>query len=57
MRHQTDVGVSGALRIGIGFFGLPNAVPPDPLCGEVCPVASRDGADSLSMFCQRHRMI
>jgi len=38
---QTDVGVSSALRVGVGFFGLPNAALPNPPCGEVCPVASR----------------
>jgi len=38
---QTDVGLSGALRTGLGFFGHPNAAPPDPLHGEVCPVACR----------------
>jgi hypothetical protein len=36
---QTDVGISGALHAGIGFFGPPNAAPPDPPCGEVCPVS------------------
>ena len=29
--HQTDVGISGALHTGVGFFGLPNAVPPTRL--------------------------
>ena len=36
---QSDVGISGALHTGLGFFGLPTAVPPDPPCGEVCPDA------------------
>ena len=39
---QTDVGISDALHIGISFFGPPNAAPPDPPCGKVCP-ASRAG--------------
>jgi hypothetical protein len=54
---QTDVGISSALHAGIGFFGHPNAVPPDPPCGEVRPVASRAEADSFSMLCIIHRMI
>src|SRR5256886_7357900 len=33
-----------------------NAAPPDPPCGEVCPVASRDGTNSVSMFCNVHRI-
>jgi hypothetical protein len=40
---QTDVGISRALHPGIGFFDLPNAAPPNPPCGEVCPAASRAG--------------
>ena len=40
---QTDVGLSGALHTGLSFFGHPNAAPPDPPCGKVCPVASRAG--------------
>src|SRR5712691_143470 len=40
---QTDVGISGALHTGLSFFGRPNAAPPDPPCGKVCPVASRTG--------------
>ena len=35
---------------GLRFFGLPNAVPPDPPCGEVCPVARPGEANSFSMF-------
>src|SRR5438046_6740081 len=38
---QTDVGISGALHAGLGFFGPPNAAPPDPPCGKVCPATSR----------------
>jgi len=38
-RDLTDVGISGALHTGLGFFGLPTAAPPDPPCGEVCPDA------------------
>src|SRR5258707_14121554 len=53
-RDQTDVGISGALCPGVGFFGPLHAAPPDPPCGEVCPVASRDGADSFSMFCNEY---
>src|SRR6266849_1043435 len=34
---QTDVGISGALHAGVGLFGPPNAAPPDPPCGGVCP--------------------
>src|SRR5436189_5035360 len=37
----TDVGISGALHAGFGFFGHPSAAPPDPPCGEVCPVVNR----------------
>src|SRR5258705_11503973 len=48
-RDQTDVGISGALHTGIGFFGPLNAAAPDPPCGEVCP--ARPGrACSVSMF-------
>jgi hypothetical protein len=48
-RDQTDVGISDALHIGIGFFGPLSAAAPDPPCGEVCPVrAGRAG--SFSMF-------
>src|ERR1039458_9844595 len=45
------------ITAGLGFFGHPNAAPPDPPCGEVCPVASRVEACSLSMFCKVHGMI
>jgi len=49
MRDQTDVGISGALHPGIGFFGPLNAAAPDPPCGKVCP--ERTGrAYSVSMF-------
>jgi hypothetical protein len=48
-RDQTDVGVSGALRAGLGFFGLPNAAALDPPCGKVCPVRA-GRARSVSMF-------
>lgn len=48
-RDQTDVGVSGALRAGIGFFGPLNAVALDPPCGEVCRARTRR-AGSVSMF-------
>jgi hypothetical protein len=54
---QTDVGISSALHAGVGFFGHPNAAPPDPPCGEVCPVAKPDEAGSVSMFYKLHRMI
>ena len=54
---QTDVGVSGALHAGIGFFGPPNAAPPDPPRGEVCPVTRPGEAGSVSMFCNVHGMI
>ena len=36
-RDQTDVGISGALHTGLGFFGPLCAVALDPPCGEVCP--------------------
>src|SRR5207248_6636207 len=36
---QTDVGISGALHAGIGFFGPPNAAPTDPNYNEVYPVS------------------
>ena len=51
---QTDVGISGALRAGIGFFGHPNAAPLDPPCGKVCPVASRAEVGNVSMFHNLH---
>ena len=40
---QTDVGISNALHIGFGFFGHPNAVPPDPPYGKVCPAMPEQG--------------
>ena len=40
---QTDVGLSSALHAGLGFFGPPNAAPPDPPCGEVCRPRGRTG--------------
>ena len=52
---QTDVGISGALHAGISFFGPPKAAPPDPPCGEVCPVATPGEAGSVSMFHNSHR--
>jgi len=48
-RDQTDVGISGTLRTGIGFFGPLNAAAPDPPCGKVCP-ARTGRAHSVSMF-------
>jgi len=39
----TDVGISGALHAGLGFFGHPNAAPPDPPCGEVCRLRTGRG--------------
>lgn len=33
MPDQADVGVSGALHTGFGFFGHPNAAPAAPPCG------------------------
>jgi len=53
-RDQTDVGISGALHAGIGFFGPPKAAPPDPPCGEVSPVATPGGVGSVSMFHNSH---
>jgi hypothetical protein len=52
-RDQTDVGISGALHTGIGFFGPLNAAAPDPPCGEVCP-ARTGRASSVSMFHNNH---
>lgn len=46
---QTDVGISGALRAGIGFFGHLNAAALDPPCGKVSP-ARTGRAGSVSMF-------
>jgi hypothetical protein len=40
---QTDVGISSALHAGFGFFGHPNAAPPDPPYGEVWPVEPAQG--------------
>jgi len=48
-RDQTDVGISGALHPGVGFFGPLNAAAPDPPCGEVCP-CDRASVGSVSMF-------
>jgi hypothetical protein len=45
------------ITAGLGFFGLPKAVPPDPPCGEVRRSRGPDGAGSFSMFCKLHRMI
>ena len=45
------------ITAGVGFFGHPKAAPPDPPCGEVCPVARPGGASSVSMFCKVHWMI
>jgi len=50
---QTDVGISGALHTGLGFFGHPNAAPPDPPCGEVCPV--REDRTEWQRFHVLHR--
>src|SRR6266404_4782565 len=48
-RDQADVGISGALRTSISFFGHLSAATLDPPCGKVCPV--RTGrARSFSMF-------
>jgi hypothetical protein len=48
-RDQTDVGISGALHTGVGFFGPPTAAALDPPCGKVCP-ARTGRASSVSMF-------
>ena len=45
------------ITAGLCFFGHPKAAPPDPPCGEVCPVTRLGGAGSVSMFCKVHRMI
>jgi len=37
------VGLSSALHTGLSFFGHPTAAPPDPLYGEVRPVAPGRG--------------
>jgi hypothetical protein len=48
-RDQTDVGISGALHPGLGFFGRLHAAALDPPYGKVCLV--RTGrARSVSMF-------
>ena len=40
------------------LFRSSQCCPPDPPCGEVCPVARPGaGVSSLSMFCNVHRMI
>jgi len=52
---QADVGISGALRAGIGFFGHLNAAALDPPCGKVCP-ARTGRAHSVSMFHNNPRM-
>jgi len=49
------VGVSGALHTGLGLFGPLNAAALDTPCGEVCPVATPGGADSVSMFHNSHQ--
>ncbi len=48
-RDQADVGISGALHPGVGFFGPLHAAALDPPCGEVCP-ARAGRARSFSMF-------
>ena len=53
----TDVGLSSALPLAVAFSVLPRLHPPDPPCGEVCPILDRDGAHSFSMFCKVHRTI
>ena len=45
------------ITAGVGFFDHPKTAPPDPPCGEVCPVARPGGVGSVSMFCKVHRMI
>src|SRR6266568_8437542 len=40
---QTDVGISGSLQAGLGFFGPPNAAPPDTPCGDVCSAQGPGG--------------
>jgi hypothetical protein len=48
-RDPTDVGISGALHTGLGFFGHLKAAALDPPCGKVCP-ARTGRAHSVSMF-------
>jgi hypothetical protein len=53
-RDLTDVGISDALRIGIGFFGLLNAASASLPCGW----AATNGvarSNSVSVFCIRYR--
>jgi len=54
MPDLTDVGISGALHTGIGFFGLLNAVSATLPCGWAATnrVARND---SVSMFCIGYR--
>ena len=53
MPDLTDVGVSGALHTGLGFFGLLKAVSAFPPYGW--DRHDRRGPDhSVSMFCIRH---
>jgi hypothetical protein len=54
---QTDVGISGAVHAGIGFFGHPNAAPPDPPCGKVCPIGAGRGWQLFHVPQSSHQMI
>jgi len=40
-------GLIQRVTTGLGFFGRPSAAPPDPPCGEVCPVRDRDRGRQL----------
>jgi len=52
-RDLTDVGISGALHTGLGFFGLLNAVSASLPCGWAA-TNSVARIYSVSMFCLRY---
>jgi hypothetical protein len=53
MSDPTDVGLSSALPLAFAFSVIPMLLPPDPPCGEVCPVIPGE-AGSFSMFYDHH---
>jgi hypothetical protein len=57
MRHQIDVGISGQLPTGLGFFDPLHAASPGPALRLACPETVRVGSTGgFSMFRIHHGM-